>query len=247
MTMTEVPLDFAREWVEFVDPDDDEQVFRCDLTWLCSRWGCIFGAGCHGILTQRTDAGCCVHGAFFSERADEQRVRKAAAELTPETWEHYAEGRRGIATVDDGSRRTRTIDGACIFHNSPGFAGGYGCALHHLALRTGRHPLETKPDVCWQVPIRRTYDRVRRQDDTEVLVVTISEYDRRAWGEGGHDLKWWCSGSPDAHGAGDPLFRTYAAELTELMGKPAYDELVRLAERRMAAGPPAAPHPADPS
>ncbi|NEE60032.1 DUF1631 domain-containing protein, partial [Streptomyces sp. SID8455] len=42
-------IDFARAWVEFPDPGDDEQVFRCDLTWLTSRWTCIFGSGCQGI------------------------------------------------------------------------------------------------------------------------------------------------------------------------------------------------------
>ena len=34
---TEVGLDFAREWVEFVDPADSEHVVRADLTWLNSR------------------------------------------------------------------------------------------------------------------------------------------------------------------------------------------------------------------
>jgi len=33
----EVPLDFPRAWVEFVDPADPEQVIRADLTWLTSR------------------------------------------------------------------------------------------------------------------------------------------------------------------------------------------------------------------
>jgi hypothetical protein len=240
----EVPLDFPREWVEFSDPDDDAQVFRCDLTWLCSAWTCIFAAGCPGIVEGRPDDGCCTHGAFFSERADEQRVRAAAAELTPETWQYHREGRRGIATVEDGHRRTRTVDGACIFHNRPGFSGGYGCALHALALRTDRHPLETKPDVCWQLPIRRTYERVTRPDDTEVLVVTIGEYDRRAWGPGGLDHQWWCTGAAEAHVGAEPVYRSYGPELTALMGESAYGELVRLCEYR-TAGRLAAPHPAD--
>ena len=49
----EVPLDFPRAWVEFPDPADAEQVFRCDLTWLTSRWTCIFGRGCQGIEADR--------------------------------------------------------------------------------------------------------------------------------------------------------------------------------------------------
>jgi hypothetical protein len=241
----EVGLDFAREWVEFADPEDAEQVFRCDLTWLLSGWQCIFGNGCRGIEPGRSDDGCCSHGAFYSERADEKRVRAAARELTPKDWQYHREGRRGITEVEDGHRRTRLVDGACIFLNRPGFRAGAGCALHALALRTGRHPLELKPDVCWQLPIRRTYDWVKRPDDTKVLQVTIGEYDRRGWGDGGHDLTWWCTSSPLAHGAARRVFESYEPELTELMGAAAYAELARICRDRVAQGGPVARHPAD--
>ena len=56
-----------------------------------------------------------------------------------------------------------------------------------------------KPDVCWQLPIRRTQEWVTRPDGTEILKTTITEYDRRGWGEGGADLHWYCTGDPDAH------------------------------------------------
>ena len=56
--------------------------------------------------------------------------------------------------------RTRKYKGACIFLNRPGFAGGIGCALHTKALKLGIEPLTMKPDVCWQLPIRRTQDWV---------------------------------------------------------------------------------------
>ena len=47
--MPEVELGFPRTYVEFANPADPTEVFRCDLTWLTSRWTCIFGAGCPGI------------------------------------------------------------------------------------------------------------------------------------------------------------------------------------------------------
>ncbi|NDZ83731.1 hypothetical protein G3I19_35525, partial [Streptomyces sp. SID10853] len=50
-------LAFARAWVEFPDPADDEQVVRCDLTWLTSRWTCMVGSGCQGIEAGRADDG----------------------------------------------------------------------------------------------------------------------------------------------------------------------------------------------
>ena len=56
-----------------------------------------------------------------------------------------------------------------------------------------------KPDVCWQLPIRRTQEWVTRPDGTEILKTTITEYDRRGWGEGGADLHWYCTGDPAAH------------------------------------------------
>lgn len=249
VTDDEVGLDFARAWVEFPDPADDEQVFRCDLTWLTSRWNCVFGRGCHGIVPGKESEGCCSLGAHFCDEEDEQRVAAQVERLTPDVWQHHRTGTRDgtVVTTGDGSRRTRIVGGACIFHNRPGFSGGEGCALHVLALKDGREPLEYKPDVCWQVPIRRTYETVDRPDDTQVLVVTISEYDRRAWGSGGADLNWWCTGAKSAHGASEPVYVSYKPELTELMGQEAYEALAELCEQRLAATLPLAPHPADPT
>lgn len=248
----EVGLDFAREWVEFGDPADPQHLIRADLTWLCSRWTCIFGRGCRGIDADQPEDGCCSHGAFFSDAADEKRVNRFAKELTPADWQFHKVGTKRGTTVrdavgdDDRRRRTRTVDGACVFLNRPGFAGGEGCALHALALRTGRHPLETKPDVCWQLPIRREQDWVDRPDDTRVLVSTVTEFDRRSWGEGGHELHWWCTSSPDAHVGGEHLYVSYGPELTALIGPAAYAELARLCAARLTTGL-IAPHPADPT
>ena len=249
----ETPLDFTREWVEFPDPADSEHWIRADFTWLCSRWSCIFGRGCQGVVAGRPEEGCCSHGAFFSDKADEKRVRRAAEQLSPAQWQHYgrAQTKTGKLDIvekdsvgdDEDRRRTRVVDGACIFLNRPGFAGGAGCALHSLALRTGRHPLDTKPEVCWQLPIRRSQDWVDRADGTRILVSTVSEFDRRGWGEGGQDLHWWCTSSPDAHTGGEPLYVSYAPELTELIGQKAYDELSRLCAERLDRGL-VAEHPA---
>ena len=101
-------------------------------------------------------------------------------------------------------------------------APGAGCALHGLALEQGRNPLETKPDVCWQLPIRRTFRTVERQDGTSYTEVSIGEYDRRGWGPGGHDLDWYCSGNTEAHVAPEPVYVTHEPELTELMGAGGY-------------------------
>ena len=246
--MPEVDLVFPRAWVEFADPADETQVFRCDLTWLTSNWMCIFGQGCQGIYADRPLDGCCTLGAHFSDKDDEKRVKSFVKMLDPEHWQFHDEGRgKGwIETDDDGDRKTAVVEGACIFLNRPGFEGGEGCALHGLALRLERHPLETKPDVCWQLPIRRTFRDVELPDGTSYTEVSIGEYDRRGWGPGGHDLDWYCSGNTEAHVGAEPVYLSNGPELVELMGRKAYDELVRLCEAHLRSRSALAIHPADP-
>ena len=243
--MPNVPLDFPREWVSFPDPADADHEFRCDLTWLLSTWSCIFGSGCHGVVAGRPDDGCCSHGAFFSDKDDEKRVKRYAKQLGKQDWQLRREGRKdGVVEEDDGRRRTRLVDGACVFLNRPGFEAGMGCALHAYALRVGQHPLETKPDVCWQLPIQRSSEWVDRLDETRVRVTTITEFDRRGWGEGGHDLHWWCTESSRAHLGGPALYETYGPELAALMGPDGYAELRRVCDARRATGLTAV-HPAE--
>lgn len=247
--MPEVDLVFPRAWVEFADPADDSQVFHCDLTFLTSNWMCIFGQGCRGIYADRPDDGCCTLGAHFSDEDDEKRVRKFVRKLDRKGWQFYEEGRGDawIETDDDDERKTAVHEGACIFLNRPGFPAGAGCALHALALRVGKHPLETKPDVCWQLPIRRTFRDVELPDGTSYTEVSIAEYDRRGWGPGGHDLDWYCSGNTEAHVGVQPVYVSNKPELVELMGEQGYDELARHCDAHLRSRSALAIHPADPS
>src|SRR5215210_1716059 len=97
----EVELVFPRAWVEFPDPADPRQVFRCDLTWLTSAWTCIFGRGCRGIVAGRPDDGCCTLGAHFSGPEDEARVATYVELLTAEDWQHRDAGQDGAWVVTD--------------------------------------------------------------------------------------------------------------------------------------------------
>lgn len=231
--VSETPLDTARIWVEFTDPAEPGQRFRCDLTWLTSSWTCIFGAGCAGIYADRPDDGCCTLGAHFSEKADYKRVRRAVRRLGPDVWQfrdvgYAADGRlsrEDWTEVDEDARKTRVVDGACILLNRPGFPTGPGCALHFHAVAEGSTPVSVKPEVCWQLPIRRSYRTVERPDGSRYLEVSIGEFDRRAWGPGGHELDWYCSGEPSAHVGREPVYRSGRAELLELMGPAGYAEL----------------------
>jgi hypothetical protein len=241
--MPELGLDFARAWVEFPDPDEPiSHAYRIDLTWLTSSWTCIYGQGCQGIFEERPYDGCCSQGAHYTGREDEQNVRKWAARLTPKTWQHYdaarpkrAGGLLQISEVDDdGERKTRVYDDACIFLNRPGFEGGEGCALHNVGDSRGVHFAKIKPDVCWQLPLRRTYEKVERGDGEIITVEVISEFDRRGWGPGGEDLDWYCTSNTEAHVGKEPVYISSKNELIEMVGKKAYAVIAKYCEEHLA-------------
>jgi hypothetical protein len=178
----------------------------------------------------------------MSDDDDIARLDDAVTKLTDDDWQFREKGlgRKGYLELDeyDGkpNMRTRKYKGACIFLNRPGFPGGIGCALHSKALKLGVEPLTMKPDVCWQLPIRRSQEWITRPDGSEILRTTITEYDRRGWGEGGVDLHWYCTGDPAAHVGARQVWQSYAPELTELLGEKAYAELAAMCERRKSLG-----------
>ena len=157
-------------------------------------------------------------------------------QLGPDEWQLHGPGQGEGWSLEDGeSVTTRVVDGACIFLNRPGFPAGAGCALHQHAVATGVAPHTTKPDVCWQLPLKRDYRDVELADGTAYLEISIGEFDRRGWGPGGHELDWYCTGHPDAHTASEPVYLSLRDELVELIGPQGYAELVTLCEDHLAA------------
>ena len=225
--MTEFPATFPREWFEFADPENSERLYKCDLTWLTSYWNCIFGRGCQGIDREFSDHGCCSDGAYYFDKEDEARTQNAAKRLTPELWQNYSSTQQKksfeISEIGlDKDRKTKKVNGSCIFFNNSNFdKEHFGCALHHLADKEGIHYVETKPDICWQLPLRRSWE-VREVGDQSVEVVVIGEYTREAWGEGGADFDWYCSANSDAHNAKNPVYVTHKEELTRMMSPLSY-------------------------
>ncbi|HLI02012.1 MAG TPA: hypothetical protein VKV06_14585 [Acidimicrobiales bacterium] len=249
MTPGDGPPPDAHEWVSFED-DEEERTWVFDLTFLRSGWRCIFGAGCQGVLTAAApelERGCCSYGAHFTDDADVERVLAAAGTLTDDQWQMKPQvvDRDGslpddlVTTEEGGARVTRLVDDACVFLNRPGFPGGAGCALHRAALETGRLPLELKPDVCWQLPLRRD----ETVDDRGHVTTTITQWERRHWGAGGDDFHWWCTEAPEAFTSPEPVWRTLAAELVALVGPTVYLKLVGYIRHRESDGVPL-PHPA---
>jgi hypothetical protein len=162
-------------------------------------------------------------------------------------WQFYVESRPkrlggdlNISEKDEeNERKTRTINGSCIFLNrkgyeAEGYTGSFGCVLHHLALKEGRHFVETKPDVCWQLPMRRSFE-TREVGDREYSVTVIGEYERLAWGDGGNDFDWYCTSDSDAHVGTEPVYISNRVELVALLGQQVYDILAKHCDARMAA------------
>jgi hypothetical protein len=110
-----------------------------------------------------------------------------------------------------------------------------GCVLHHLAIREGVHFVETKPDVCWQLPIRRSFEKLDLGDDEEHRVTVIGEYERSGWGPGGVEFDWYCTSNSEAHVGKDPVYVSNAYELIKLMGTKGYSVLKEICDARMLA------------
>lgn len=233
----------AHEWVSFEDPAE-QRTWRFDVTFLLSNWKCIYGHGCQGVLTApapELEQGCCSYGAHFSDDEDLARVKAAAKTLTPEQWQFSAKGRRGGISRRGagGVAMTRLVEGACIFLNRPGFPGGAGCALHLAALERGIEPMDQKPDVCWQLPLRR--EDTTNPDGSVTSVV--GQWDRRHWGAGGEEFAWWCTEAPEAFRAGAPVWQHMRHELSALVGPEVFDLLAQYLKAREVAGA-VLPHPA---
>ncbi len=223
------------EWVSFEDPDE-QRTWAFDVTFLTSNWSCIFGNGCKGVLTEDFSEalqGCCSYGAHFTGPDDIAHTQKMAERLTPSQWQFREEGRaQGVIQLNpDGDTTTRLVDDACIFLNRPGFDGdGLGCAFHHAAEAAGQRHLDLMPEVCWQLPLRRTDET----EDNGWVTSTVREWKRRDWGEGGADFHWWCTDSPEAFGGTRMVFEELADELRELVGEVAYDMVVSHLRQRVA-------------
>ncbi|MFP5320369.1 MAG: hypothetical protein ACLGIC_00825 [Acidimicrobiia bacterium] len=196
---------------EVVDPVDGTR-WRVDVGFLGSRWRCRWGDGCQGILDEPAEhlqQGCCSVGAELLDEDEAMLIGALAATLPPERFQHHADAAEGGVYADRSKRHTRVVDGACIFFNHPGFAGGTGCALHLAALDDGERPMDGKPSVCWQLPLK-----VERADGA----ATLRRWRRDDWGPGGRTMAWCCTEASEAEDGDVPVAESLADELRALVG-----------------------------
>lgn len=226
----------AHEWVSFDDPTEN-RTWVFDATFLRSNWSCIYGHGCKGVLDADATAmaqGCCSYGAHFVDDDDVQTVVRAVVRLTPDVWQFAKKAKRQgfLAAGEPGAdgtveTTTRLVDDACIFLNRPGFPGGPGCALHRAALEAEERPMDWKPNVCWQLPLRLDH----HTDDNGHVTSTLREWKRRDWGPGGDEFHWWCTEAPDAFVGAGAVYEYLRDEIAGMVGDDVYERMVGLITR----------------
>lgn len=201
------------------DPVDGTR-WRIDVDFTDSSWTCLWGRGCVGIgddAAPERGEGCCSVGAQLLDDAEAGRIATLGATLDPDRFQYAASAATDGFFADDERRATRVVDGACVFLNRPGFKGGEGCALHLAAVDDGDSPIDWKPTVCWQLPMKVDVD-----DDG---VRTLRRWRRADWGAGGATMAWCCTERPDpagdlpdAYGGDHPVAVALNAELSGMVG-----------------------------
>jgi hypothetical protein len=243
-------------WLEYVIPAMGEYTeprrFRVNVSYLLSNHKCIFGQGCPGVLVHGAmlDTGCCQIGVHIANKSELRRLQAAVGELTKDDCDAWEEIQEAKLRGDEGEgwfykvpkkdqqgpgEKYHTVvkNGACILANrSGGPAGGIGCALHRMALRTGKSPLDTKPDICWQVPTSVTEEW---DEDREEYVVTVTATHGQTWGSKNPSdpefIGWFCTETPDAFVNTEPVYISVAEELRRMIGEREYSIMKGILDR----------------
>lgn len=239
--------DTTMEWLEFADVNDEEHFFRINLTYFLSNYNCIYGAGCNGIKSDmpRPETGCCAQGVGFVNEEDVANVAAQVELLTekhshPDNLKHIREKGWSVSNKYGEPYKTRKKNNMCIFANPQPTDPSHppmGCAFHHLATDLGVSHVETKPEVCWQVPMYISEELNSAYKD--VTIITTQSLDE--WGGEPYNpndpnddplrndyLAFWCVDSPDAYNGSEAYYKNAKDELTKIMGADNYARLCEL-------------------
>lgn len=210
---------------------DGDTLWRFERSFVESNWTCIWGRGCLGILDRpapELQQGCCSVGAEVTDVDEAMNVSALASTVPAHLWQ-FRDRVDADDVFSDGTRsNTKVVDGACIFLNRPGFAGGAGCALHLAAQHFGESPIDWKPSVCWQLPIRVDWEM--QPDGIEHA--TVRRWSRADWGDEGPTMAWCCTEGDLAYVGDAPVLDSLGEELSAVAGHEVYVEL-----RRRLRGP----------
>lgn len=207
--------------------DDGDLTWELDAEFLRSNWTCIWNAGCAGIeevAAADEQLGCCSVGAQMLDEDEAMLIAALGATLDSSRAQFAAELEAGGA-LNDARNNTRVIDGACIFLNRPGFPGGAGCALHAEALANDESPIDWKPSICWQLPLK-----VERRNVGGQEIARLRAWARSDWGPDGQTMAFCCTEPGEAYVGEQPVHVSLRSELVALLG----DEVAEEVTRRLA-------------
>jgi len=200
--------------------------------WRCQWKNSFSGNECPGILDElapERGEGCCSVGAELLDANEARRIEALALALDPAMFQNSVAAKEQGFFTDESRRATKVIDGACIFLNRPGFVGGEGCALHLAAISDDEDPIEWKPSICWQLPLK-----IEEQPDGSKL---LRRWQRTDWNtNSADDMAWCCTedvGDPEtanAYTGHDQVVESLGSELQALVGPEVYVELQRRCE-----------------
>jgi hypothetical protein len=208
----------------YEEVDAGDTVWRFDRDFLASNWTCIWGKGCKGINATADESlghGCCSLGAELDGIDEARDLSAAAATIPAHLFQFHAEANSGTVFADESYSATRVVDGACIFHNRNGFAGGEGCALHLAAEYFDESPTDWKPSVCWQLPIKVDWEM--REDNVEIA--TVRRWSRADWGDHGTKMAWCCTEGSDAYVGESSVIDSLSHELSGIVGTEVFVQL----------------------
>ena len=242
------------EWIEFMDAREGEEYrnhcIRINASFFLSNYNCTYGSGCKGTkyVDGKTDeaGACCVQGVTFVSQEDFDHVSAMVEELTDADCADldHVRNKGWFISRPSGEQppsKTRKLGGSCIFANPMPTKEGdppMGCAFHHLAERTGRSHVDTKPETCWLVPITLDTRQVEDLQDTRYTILSAVSATSWAGHDGEYDpepgdeimepyFDYWCTDTPDAYNGKEKFWVYSEREITKLIGPENY---VRLGE-----------------
>ena len=181
--------------------------------------------------------GCCSYGAHFSNRKDRDHVVRAAKELSDDEWQFakagrkkgiYAQVREGRGRqASSGARASSTTRASSSTARVPGRRRAARCTSTPCA--RGRHHSELKPEVCWQLPLRRVDEE---QEDGTVVSTLIGVRPRRL-GRGRRGLRVVVHrGARGVHRAASPCTGRWARSCARCSATKLYRQVVAYLDER---------------
>jgi hypothetical protein len=100
-------------------------------------------------------------------------------------------------------------------------SNGPSRSIYYVAPHTVASPIDSKPSVCWQLPIKVDWEPGPQDAET----ATVRRWTRGDWGAEGETMAWCCTEGSLAYVGDRPVIDSLGAELEAIVGTEVYVEL----------------------